>query len=154
MAADLWGFRDAKDLERNIRDCPEKILKKQISVLGDKTGFVLYGKPLYMKVSNPDIKYKIATIFNVIVPMLDDYSKTLLIMYSNLKQNFPVAISVGRTFADDMEEFQPPYVCYRIEEFRCTLREILCSEEVMNTIRILYSKASMLGNYSAEQKEE
>ena len=154
MAADLWGFRDAKDLERNTGDCPDVILKEQILPLGEKTGFVLYGKPLYMKVSNPDIEYEIATIFNVIVPALDDYSKTLLIMYSNLGQKFPVAISVGGTFADDMERFFPLYVCYRTEEFKQALRKILCSEEVMDVIRVLYSKASMLGNYSAEQKEE
>ena len=58
MAIDLWGFRDVKDLEKNTSDFPETILKEQIAVLGEKTGFVLYGKPLYMKVNIHEIKYK------------------------------------------------------------------------------------------------
>ena len=52
MAIDLWGFKNVKDLEKNTSDFPETILKEQISALGDKTGFVLYGKPIYMKVTN------------------------------------------------------------------------------------------------------
>ena len=66
MAIDLWGFKDVKDLEKNTSDFPETILKEQISALGDKTGFVLYGKPLYMKVNTYEIGYKAATIFNVV----------------------------------------------------------------------------------------
>ena len=101
MAIDLWGFKNVKDLEKNTSDFPETILKEQISALGDKTGFVLYGKPIYMKVTNHEVEYGAATIFNVIVPALDDYSKTVLIMYSNFEQNYPVAISVGKSFSED-----------------------------------------------------
>ena len=103
MAIDLWGFKNVKDLEKNTSDFPETILKEQISALGDKTGFVLYGKPIYMKVTNHEVEYGAATIFNVIVPALDDYSKTVLIMYSNFEQNYPVAISVGKSFSEDMD---------------------------------------------------
>lgn len=146
MAIDLWGFKDVKELEKNTSDFPETILKEQITSLGDKTGFVLYGKPLYMKVKNNEIEFKSATIFNVVVPALDDYSKTVLIMYSNFEYNFPVAISVGKSFVEDMEYFEPSYKCNNIDEFKNTLKQVLSSDEVMNVIKTLYSKASMLGN--------
>ena len=146
MAIDLWGFKDVKDLEKNTSDFPETILKEQISALGDKTGFVLYGKPLYMKVNTYEIEYKAATIFNVVVPVLDDYSKTIMIMYSNFECNFPVAITVGNDFTDDMECFEPSYECNNIDEFKEALKKILCSDEVMSVIKTLYSKANMLGN--------
>lgn len=146
MAIDLWGFKDVKELEKNTSDFPETIFKEQISVLSSKTGFVLYGKPLYMKVNNYEIKYKAATIFNVVVPKLDDYSKTIMIMYSNFEQNFPVAITVGKDFIDDMEYFEPLCECTNIDEFKGELKKILCSDEVMSVIKTLYSKANMLGN--------
>lgn len=145
MSIDLWGFKDVRDLEKNTSDFPEAILKEQIALLGDKTGFVLYGKPLYMKVKNVGIEYKAATIFDVVVPALDDYRKTVLIMYSNLEQNFPVAISVGKSFAEDLEYFEPSYECNNIEEFKDALKNVLNSDDVMNVIKILYSKANMLG---------
>ncbi|MCI5583497.1 MAG: hypothetical protein MR357_07270 [Anaeroplasma sp.] len=146
MAMDLWGFKDIRDLKKNISDYPETILKEQIAALGDKTGFVLYGKPLYMRVKNMEIEYGAATIFNVIVPALDNYNKTLLIMYSNFEGNYPVAISVGKSFAEDMEDFCPQYKCDNLDEFKNTLKDILCSDEVMEVIRTLYSKANMIGN--------
>ena len=99
-----------------------------------------------MKVTNHEVEYGAATIFNVIVPALDDYSKTVLIMYSNFEQNYPVAISVGKSFSEDMEFYCPQYECKNIDEFKDTLKKILSSDEVMETIKTLYSKANMLGN--------
>ena len=81
MTIDLWGFRDSKDLERSIVDMPDSILKEQITLLGQKTKFVLYGKPTFISVRSEEIDFKTATIFDIIVPKLDDYSKTILIMY-------------------------------------------------------------------------
>lgn len=52
---------------------------------------MLYGKPIYIESDNHEVEYGAATIFNVIVPALDDYSKTVLIIYSNFEQNYPVA---------------------------------------------------------------
>ena len=146
MAIDLWGFKDTRDLEKNTSDYPETILKEQISALGEKTGFVLYGKPIYMRVKKTEVEYGAATIFNVVVPALDDYNKTLLIMYSNFEGSYPVAISVGKSFAEDMEDFSPQYECKDLDGFKSALKEILSSDEVMEMIKTLYSKANMLGS--------
>lgn len=146
MAMDLWGFKDTRELEKNTSDYPETILKKQISALGEKTGFVLYGKLLYMRVKNSDIEYKAATIFDVVVPVLDNYQKTILILYSNFENNYPVAISVGKSYAEDLEDFNPSYTCENLESFVDTLKNILSSDDVMDVIKTLYSKANMLAN--------
>lgn len=144
MAIDLWGFKDTRELEKNTSDYPETILKEQISALGEKTGFVLYGKPVYMRIKETEVEYGAATIFNVVVPALDDYNKTLLIMYSNFEGNYPVAISVGKSFAEDMEDFSPQYECKDLDSFKEALKKILSSNEVMEMIKTLYSKANML----------
>ena len=144
MAIDLWGFKDTRELEKNTSDYPETILKEQISALGEKTGFVLYGKPIYMRIKETEVEYGAATIFNVVVPALDNYNKTLLIMYSNFEGNYPVAISVGKSFAEDMEDFRPQYECKDLDSFKEALKKILSSNEVMEMIKTLYSKANML----------
>ena len=146
MSKDLWGFNNAKELENNTENYPETILKEQIEALSEKTGFVLYGKPIYMKVKNEDVEYNSAILFNVVVPSLDDYSKTILIMYSNLEKNYPVAITVGTSFSEDMEYFDPKFECCNVEEFTEKLGSVLNSSEVMDIIKTLYSKASMFGN--------
>lgn len=145
MAIDLWGFKDVKDLEKNTSNYPETILKEQISAIGDKTGYVIYGKPTYMRVKNIELDYKAATIFNLIVPVLDNYSKTILIMYSNFEDNYPVAISVGKSFAEDMDDFNPQYECKNLDEFMVAMKEILSSDGIMDIVKTLYSKANMLG---------
>ena len=78
--SDLWGFKNVNELEKNTKDMPDAILKEQISLLSDKTGFVLYGSPVFMKVKNAEIDYSMATLFNVVVPKLDNYQKTIMIM--------------------------------------------------------------------------
>ena len=83
MSKDLWGFKDPKELEKSTQDMPDSILKEQISLLASKTNYILYGKPTFIKVRSEGIDFKVATVFNVVVPALDNYSKTLLIMYSN-----------------------------------------------------------------------
>ncbi|TQI66188.1 hypothetical protein [Clostridium sp. KNHs216] len=144
MTTDLWGFRDTKELEKSVADMPDSILKEQIALLGEKTEYVIYGKPTFITVRTEEIEYKIATIFNVIVPKLDDYSKTILIMYSNPESNYPVAITVNSSFEDDSEMFTPQYTCNDKESFVKAIKEILSSAEVLDVIKILYSKAAML----------
>ena len=143
--SDLWGFKNIKELEKSTQDMPDSILKEQISLLSDKTDFVLYGKPVFMKVKHVDIAYSMATLFNVVVPKLDNYQKTIMIMYSNPESEYPVAISVGKSFEEDCEYFQPEYLCDNKEKFESTIQDILSSEDILHTIGVLYAKASMLG---------
>ena len=143
--SDLWGFKNIKELEKSTKDMPDSILKEQISLLADKTDFTLYGKPVFMKVNHMEIDYSMATLFNVVVPKLDNYQKTILIMYSNPECEYPVAISVGKSFEEDSEYFVPNYTCHDKEEFEKTIKEILAGENTLRTIGVLYAKASMLG---------
>ncbi len=142
---DLWGFKDVKELEKNTQDMPDAILKKQIWLLGDKTGFVLYGSPVLIKLKNAEINYSMATLFNIVVPKLDNYQKTIMIMYSNPESEYPVAISVGKSLEEDCEFFQPDYSCDNKESFENAINEILSSEDILHIIKVLYAKASMLG---------
>jgi len=146
MVKDLWGFKDTKELEKSAIEMPDSILKEQISLLASKTNYILYGKPTFIKVRSDDISFKVATVFDVVVPALDNYSKTLLIMYSDPETEYPVAISVGKSYDEDCEYFKPKYSCDDKEEFEAAIKEILSSEEVLYIIQILYSKASMLSN--------
>lgn len=145
MTRDLWGFKDENELKKSTEDMPDTILKEQIEMLGKKTNFLLYGKPISIKVRSDEIDYKLATIFNVVVPSLDNYEKTILIMYSNPEEQYPVAITVNSSYEEDCESFGVQYMCKNKEEFIKAMREILSSEEVMNIIQTLYSKAYMLG---------
>ena len=146
MARDLWGFKDAKELEKNTKDMPDTILKEQIALLGEKTNFVVYGKPSFIKVKVDEIGYKVATIFNVVVPPLDNYEKTILIMYSNPETEYPVGITLESSFEEDCEMFVPKYTCNDKESFENAIKEILSSNKVLRIIQMLYSKASMLSN--------
>ncbi len=146
MERDLWGFKDVKDLEKSTKDLPDTILKEQIALLGEKTNFAVYGKPVFIKVNSPEIEYKVATMFNIVVPALDSYEKTLLIMYSNPETEYPVAITLESSFEEDCEIFMPKYTCNNTEEFETAVTEILSSEEVIKVIQMLYSKAAMLSN--------
>lgn len=141
---DLWNFKDAKELEKNIVDLPDTILKEQINLLGEKTNYVLYGKPMFLKVRSEEIDFKVATIFNIVVPSLDNYTKTLLIMYSNPEEEYPIAITVGKDFSEDKETFMPTYTCDNKEDYIKAIREILGSEDTMRIIQMLYSKAALL----------
>lgn len=146
MNKDLWGFKDPKELEKSTKDMPDSILKDQISLLAEKTDYVLYGKPTFIKVRSAEINFKIATIFDVVVPALDNYSKTLLIMYSNPESEFPIAITVGNSYEEDCECFEAKYLCDDKDTFETSIKEILSSYEVLRIIQILYSKASLLSN--------
>lgn len=144
MDRDLWGFKNEKDLERKITDLPDTILKEQIAKLGEKTNYVLYGKPIFLKIKFADFDYKMATIFNIVAPALDNYTKILLIMYSNPEEEYPVAITVGQELAKEEDYFIPDYTCNNLDEFVVAMKQILSSEETMSIVQMLYSKASML----------
>lgn len=144
MGKDLWSFKSAKDLERQTKDLPDTILKEQIMLLGEKTDYTLYGKPIFLKVNKEETNYSIATMFNVVVPSLDDYEKTILTMYSNPETEYPVAITLGKSFEDDCSFFNPDYVCNDKNEFENTIKEILASDEILNVIQMLFSKAAMI----------
>lgn len=144
MSMDLWNFKDARDLEKITVFLPDSILKEQILLLGEKTNHVLYGKPIFLKLKLEDFEYKMATIFDVVVPALDNYSKTLLVMYSNPEEEYPVAITLGGDIAEEDTFFSPDYTCNSKDEFVKAIKEILSSDQVMKTIQILYSKAYML----------
>lgn len=146
MTRDFWGFKDFKDLEKSTKDMPDTILKEQIALLGEKTNFTIYGKPVFIKVKSQEIEYKVATIFNVVVPALDNYEKTILIMYSNPETEYPVAITLESSFEEDCEMFIPKYTCNDKSSFEAAIEEILSSEQVMKVIQMLYSKAAMLSN--------
>lgn len=146
MGKDLWSFKSAEELEKRTEDLPDTILKEQIMLLGVKTGFILRGKAIFIKANKEKIDYSIATMFNVVVPALDDYEKTILIMYSNPETEYPVAITLENSFEDDCDFFVPNYVCNDKEEFEKAIKEILASDKILNIIQMLFSKASMISN--------
>lgn len=123
MERDLWGFKNVKDLEKSTKDMPDTILKEQIALLGEKTNFIVYGKPVFIKVNSQEIEYKVATVFNVVVQALDNYEKTILIMYSNPETEYPVAITVNSSYEEDCEMFVPSYTCKDKIPLRLRLRK-------------------------------
>ena len=146
MERDLWGFKNVKDLEKSTKDMPDTILKEQIALLGEKTNFIVYGKPVYIKVNSQESEYKVATVFNVVVQALDNYEKTILIMYSNPETEYPVAITVNSSYEEDCEMFVPSYTCKDKNSFETAIKEILSSDKILGLIQMLYSKAAMLAS--------
>lgn len=143
MGLDLWKF-DERTLRNSAKDLPNSILKEQAEILSKKTGEVIYGAVTNMKFRPQDdtVKYSLATIFDIVVPNLDNYRYTLMILYSRPESDYPVAITVGSSLIEDTEEFRPQYECNNREEFIEELKEILSSEEINRNIGVLYSKAS------------
>jgi len=144
---DLWGFKNFTELEVSTQDMPDSILKEQIGLLAEKTNYHLYGKARSIKIRSEDIFFKLATIFDIVVPSLDNYSVTILIMYSNPESDYPVAISVGNSLEEDIESFNPRYNCEDKEGFIESIKEILDSQEVLHMVKILFSKANMLSDH-------
>ena len=144
---DFWAFKDEKDLKRNVADFPDSILKEQCALLTQKTNYVLYGKMTNYKINDDDkddIGVELASQFDICVPKLDNYSTTLLIMYSHPESEYPISITVGNGYIEDLEEFNPKYSCKTQEEFENAIKKILSSQEVTNKVMILYSKATII----------
>ena len=140
---DLWGFKDAKSLRKEVANMPDSILKEQSALISDKTEYQIYGKITNCKVKREDIDYEMASIFDIVVPSLDNYSTTILIMYSHPESEYPIAITVGSNYITDLDWFDPKYVCNDRESFKKSVKEILSSEDVLNKVRVLFSKATI-----------
>ncbi|MBX4259754.1 hypothetical protein KTC96_24830 (plasmid) [Clostridium estertheticum] len=141
---DFWGFKDARSLQKDVANMPDTILKEQVALLSDKTGGELYGKVTNCKVTKQDIEYEMASIFDIIVPRLDNYSTTILTMYSHPESEYPIAITVGSKYISDLEDFEPKYECNNKEDFENHIRQILTSKDVLNKVRVLFSKATII----------
>lgn len=141
--SDFWGFTDSSELEDLAGDTPDAILKEQVDILAEKTDSQIYGKLTNCRVSDRayDIEYKLASIFDIVVPTLDNYSTTILIMYSCPENEYPIAITAGSSYVNDMDNFMPEYKCKTKEEFEDALKSILSSEEIIRKIKVLYSKS-------------
>lgn len=142
MKLDLWQF-DKGAMDRVTRELPDNILREQADILADKTGGAVYGRVINRKFAPQDksVKYNLATTFEVVVPQLDNYSYTLLVLYSRAECDYPVAVTVGKDMIDDAELFEPQYICQNRETFIQALKDILSSEEINKNISILYAKA-------------
>ncbi|MCW6088165.1 hypothetical protein [Clostridium sporogenes] len=140
---DLWGFKDARDLRKESADMPDSIIKEQMALLSDKTEGVIYVKPTNYRVKGEEIDYKLASVFEMVVPRLDNYATTLLILYSYPDNAYPVAITVGSNYVDDQEDFNPRYECRDSEEFLKAVKNILNSKEVIDKVKILFSKGTI-----------
>lgn len=143
MKLDLWQF-DEKSLKRDAEELPNSILREQADLLYVKTDGVIYGKVTNMKFQPQDdnIKYNLATAFEVIVPQLDHYHLTLFILYSKPEENYPVAITVGNSIPDDALRFSPDFECENKDEFIAALKKIFSSDDLNKNIRTLYAKAN------------
>lgn len=64
---DFWGFKDERDLVRQTVDIPETVLKEQMELLSEKTGYMIYAIPSVLVIRNTDIDYKMATKVELMV---------------------------------------------------------------------------------------
>lgn len=140
---DLWEFNEKK-LKNSTKELPNSILKEQADILSDKTGGVIYGTITNMKFTpdEAEVSYNLATVFDVVVPGLDNYRFTLLILYSRPEDDYPIAITVGTSLVEDTLNFVPECECENRQQFIEELKKILSSDEINKKIEILYSKAS------------
>lgn len=140
---DLWEFNEKK-LKNSAKELPNSILKEQADILSDKTGGVIYGTITNMKFTpdEAEVNYNLATVFDIVVPGLDNYRYTLLILYSRPEKDYPIAITVGSSLMEDTLYFQPECECENRQQFIEELKKILSSDEINKKIEILYSKAS------------
>lgn len=141
---DLWEINETK-LKMKTKELPEEILKEQADLLEQKTGGVIKGRISNMKIQSEEIPYTLATSFDMVVPLLDYYAYTLMVMYSKPEKDYPVAITLGQgVFCD--EKFGARFECNNREEFVRTLKQILSSKDANDKIQILYSKANIQEN--------
>lgn len=144
MNIDLWNF-DENSLKEKAKELPDNILREQAEILAEKTGNVILGRitNIRFKAHDEEVKYSLASIFEVVVPALDNYRHTLFTLYSKPEKAYPVAVTIGRSMIDDAENFEPEYECLDKEAFIVALKEILSSEKINKNISILYSKATL-----------
>lgn len=140
---DFWTFDKVKVLSVN------SVLKQQADLLTKKTDGVLQGRLVNCRIEEELIEYDLVTLFQVLVPKLDDYTCTLFQVFSRANQNFPVCIvskeTDERVLKKDIYswlELNGKEVCNE-QEFEKVLKELLGSTKINETISVLYSKASV-----------
>lgn len=117
------------------------ILEEQARYFEKTIKGVLYAKIINARLkSNADIQiqeYKLATSFNIVSPVLDNYTYTLFTVYSNPESNYPIAISVN----NNEDYIDLDYTCNNKTEFIRDLSKILSSDKVTEIIEVIYSKS-------------
>lgn len=136
---DLWKIDDTRTAFLS-KDMPNIILKEQADLLEEKTRGAIYGRITNMKFDCQNTECTMASIFEAVVPALDNYAYTILILYSRPECDYPVEITVGRDIISDAEDFVPAYECHNREEFIGALKEILSSDEVNKKIQTMLAK--------------
>lgn len=131
----LWNL---KDIKNNIKNSPNSILEEQAKYFEKGVGDILYAKVKNVKLNEEQkLKYKLATTFSIVSPVLDNYTYVLFSVYSNPESNYPVLISVN----DNGENDTMNYECSNEDDFVKSLSQILGSEKTTETISVLYSKS-------------
>ena len=139
---DLWGFKDSGSFRSNKDRIPETMLNTQFRLIKSKTDGAITGRTIHIRIRKEEnFTYNMASIYEFVVPNLDNFSTTALILYSNAETDYPVALTVGKCFEDDGVDFQPDYVCHNTEEFTACVKEALRSSSIMDKLETLYAKA-------------
>lgn len=108
---DLWGFKDINELEV-AQDMPDLILKQQLELLKRKTHGILHVKTDVVHVEDKsEYNFTLATRYDIVVPNLDNYSKTVFVLYSSLERIYPVMITDDKKFHEVLKRiYQGGYV--------------------------------------------
>lgn len=132
----LWNLQD---IDKKVANSPNLILEEQAKYFEKTIKGVLYAKIINTRLKNIEgvQEYKLATSFNIVSPVLDNYTYTLFTVYSNPESNYPLAISVNNS--EDYIDFN--YTCNNESEFIRDLSEILSSKKIIEIIEVLYSKS-------------
>lgn len=93
---------------------------------------------MFLKAQSKKINFKVATIFDIVVPALDNYTKKLLIMYSNPEEEYPIAITAGKEISEDKDTFTPDYTCDKTDI------DCYCEKDI--SANIFYIKNTFYGH--------
>ena len=139
---DLWGFKDCRSLKNKGERIPETMLNAQFHLIKNKMDGAITGRTIHIRIRKEEnFTYNMASIYEFVVPNLDNFSTTALILYSNAETDYPVALTVGKCFEDDGVDFHPDYVCNNTDEFTACVKEALRSNCIMDKLETLYAKA-------------
>lgn len=139
MGNDLWGF--GKLNVGGLDGTSYGILKEQKQMFEKKTDGLLKIEINSRKLTHRDNidEYKLATNFNIVAPVLDDYSYTLFSMFSKAESDYPLALDSSFKEEDPFGSFH--YTCNDETEFIDALKDILSSKETTSIVKNLYSKS-------------
>ncbi len=127
---DMWGDIENAKLPRN----PKEILKEQADVIGEKTKYVLKGRVISGSPKEQEGKPLFSSALVIDAKRLDNYTYNLLMIDYSLEM-YPVKMY---SFPSNEN-----YTCNNEGEFVERLEKILSSEEVMKTIKALFSQSSV-----------